>query len=82
MNYAKLADFFVTGLIVVWPVMVWSGNLVPGIVVCALLVIALLWCEMMDDDRDGGGPGGPGRRDDAGNRVAIRISNDDRNPRR
>lgn len=82
MKYTELADFFFTGLVVVWPVIVWSGNFEPGVVVCTLIAIAAGWCGMMARDEGGGGPGGPRRRDDAGNRATVRIPNDDRTPRR
>jgi hypothetical protein len=82
MKYTELADFFFTGLVVVWPVMVLSGNVEPGAMVCVLIAVATGWCGMMANDRGGGGPGGPRRRDDARERAAIRISNDDRTPRR
>ena len=64
MNYTEWANFFRTGIVVVWAVMVWSGNLEAGVVICLLLTVASGWCVMMSDDNDGGGPGELPRRKD------------------
>ena len=50
MNCVKGADFCFTGFTVVWPVMLWSGNLEAGVAVCALLLYAASLCGMMADD--------------------------------
>jgi len=50
MNYVKCADFLLTGLAVVWPVLLWSGHLESGVALCIPLLFALLCCGMMVDD--------------------------------
>jgi len=50
MSYVKGADFCFTGFTVVWPVMLWSGNIEAGVAVCALLLYAALLFGMMADD--------------------------------
>ena len=52
MNYVKGADFFLAGLVVVWPLLLWSGHLEGGVAACIALFFALLCCGMMVDDPD------------------------------
>jgi hypothetical protein len=50
MNYVKCADFFLTGLVVVWPVLLWTGNLEGGVAAGIPLLFGLLCCGMMVED--------------------------------
>ena len=52
MNYVKGADFFLTGLVVVWPALLWAGDLEVGVAVCIPLLFALLCCGMMVEDQE------------------------------
>ena len=52
MSYMECADFFLTGLVVAWPAMLWSGNVEPGVAVCILLLFGLFCCGMMAEDED------------------------------
>ena len=52
MNYVKCADFFLTGLVVVLPLLVWTGNFEGGIAACIPLLFALLCCGMMANSPD------------------------------
>ena len=52
MNYARCADFLLTGLTVLWPVLLWSGNLEPGVAALVALLFGLFCCGAMTDDCD------------------------------
>ena len=49
MSYVKCADFFLAGIIVAWPVMLWSGHLESAIACFILMLFAMLSCAMMVD---------------------------------
>ena len=50
MTYAKLADFFLTGLVVVWPVLLWSGNYEPAVATFGLLLFGVFCCGLLKRD--------------------------------
>ena len=54
MSYVRCADFLLTGLTVLWPVLLWSGNLEPGVAAVVVLLLGLFCCGVMAADRDVG----------------------------
>ena len=48
-NWSAGADFFLAGLLVAWPMLLWSGYFETGLAVYIALFLALVGCAMMVD---------------------------------
>ena len=69
MDTGKPSEFFLTGLVTAWPLLVWSGTYEIAVIMFIFLVAAIIVCQVCEQDGDdtdsggtGGGPREPGRR--------------------
>jgi hypothetical protein len=53
MRLSNLADFFLTGMVVLWPALLWAGHDEAAVLAFALLLFAIWICGMLDQGDDG-----------------------------
>jgi len=52
MRNSNSADFFLTGMVVLWPLLLWVGSYELGVFVFASLLFAVWACGMLDEGDD------------------------------
>ncbi len=48
MNHSKPSDFFLTGLVVVWPALLWAGHYEGGVLAFWMLLFAIWVCGLLE----------------------------------
>ena len=75
METGKPSEFFLTGLGVAWPLMLWAGTYEIAVIMFIFLVAAIIVCQVCEqdgDDTDSGGGTGGGPREPERRLVSIR----------
>lgn len=58
MDQSKPADFFLTGLVVVWPVLLWAGHYEAGMLAFWMLLFSVWVCGLIDHPGEDDGRAG------------------------